>query len=167
MTEPNLFESMVGDLPDDDQAIRLWFTLVGCFTTVERALRRRLRNDFDLSLPRFDVLTALVTFPDGLTMSELAAKLGVSKGNVTGVVGGLREQGLVDQTRRATDRRVLQVVITNTGKSAWEDMQAAYREVVETMLKELPATESRQLAAALAQLQQLLDRADADEPASG
>ena len=55
-------------------------------------------------LPRFDVLTALVTFPDGLTMSELAGKLGVSKGNVTGVVGGLRRQGLVDQTRRATDR---------------------------------------------------------------
>jgi len=167
MKEPNLFESMVGDLPDDDQAIRLWFTLVGCFTTVERALRRCLRNDFDLSLPRFDVLTALVTFPDGLTMSELAAKLGVSKGNVTGVVGGLREQGLVDQTRRATDRRVLQVVITKTGKSAWEEMQAAYREVVETMLNELPAAESRQLAAALARLQQLLDRADADEPASG
>ena len=100
MTEPNLFESMVGNLPAEDRAIRLWLTLVGCFTSVERALRRRVRKDFDMSLPRFDVLTALVTFPDGLSMTELATKLGVSKGNVTGVVRGLREQGLVDRTRQ-------------------------------------------------------------------
>jgi DNA-binding MarR family transcriptional regulator len=151
---------MVGGMPKDDQAIRLWFSLVGCFTTVERELRRRLRSEFDLSLPRFDVLTALVTFPDGLTMTDLAGKLGVSKGNVTGVVGGLREQGLIKRTRLQNDRRVMQVVITERGKSAWNEMQASYRAVVESMLNELPAKDARGLTTALTRLQQILDRAD-------
>lgn len=164
MTEPNLFESMVGDIPAEDRAIRLWFTLVGCFTSVERVLRRRVRKEFDMSLPRFDVLTALVTFPDGLTMTELANKLGVSKGNVTGVVGGLRDQGLVDRIRQQTDRRVQRVVITRRGKAEWECMQAVYRGAVEAMLRELPAADARRLTAALAGLQQILDRAT--EPVS-
>ena len=163
MKEPNLFESMVGDIPEEDRAIRLWFTLVGCFTSVERALRRRLRADFDISLPRFDVLTALVTFPDGLTMTELANKLGVSKGNVTGVVGGLRDQRLVDQIRQQTDRRVQRVVITRQGKKAWENMQTVYRRVVETMLDELPTAEAERLTSALIELQQVLDGAELPE----
>jgi DNA-binding MarR family transcriptional regulator len=164
MTEPNLFESMVGNMPAEDRAIRLWFTLVGCFTSVERVLRRRVRREFDTSLPRFDVLTALVTYPDGLTMTELANKLGVSKGNMTGVIGGLREQGLVDQIRQQTDRRVQRVVITRHGKTEWESMQAVYREVVEAMLTALPAAEARSLTAALAELQRILDLAAESAP---
>ncbi len=160
MTEPNLFESMVGNLPAEDRAIRLWFTLVGCFTSVERALRRRVRKDFDMSLPRFDVLTALVTFPDGLSMTELATKLGVSKGNVTGVVRGLREQGLVDRTRQRSDRRVLRVVITRRGREEWEAIQAVYRGVVEAMLQALPGAEAKGLTTALTELQHVLDAAE-------
>ena len=160
MKEPNLFESMVGGMSEDDRALRLWFSLVGCFTSVERALRQRLRQEFDLSLPRFDVLTALVTFPEGLTMSDLATKLAVSKGNVTGVVGGLREQGLVTRTRQKTDRRVLRVVITQTGKAAWTEMQAAYRAVIDKMLAELSAGDAAGLTQSLIRLQQILDRAD-------
>lgn len=160
MTEPNLFESMVGNIPANDRALRLWFTLVGCFTTVERALRRRVRKEFDMSLPRFDVLTALVTFPDGLSMTELATKLGVSKGNVTGVVRGLREQGLVDRTRQRSDRRVLRVVITESGREEWEAIQAVYRGVVEAMLQALPAAEAKGLTTALTELQHVLDAAE-------
>lgn len=160
MTEPNLFESMVGNIPADDRALRLWFTLVGCFTTVERALRRRVRKEFDMSLPRFDVLTALVTFPDGLSMTELATKLGVSKGNVTGVVRGLREQELVDRTRQRSDRRVLRVVITERGREEWEAIQAVYRGVVEAMLQALPAAEAKGLTTALTELQHMLDAAE-------
>lgn len=160
MTEPNLFESMVGNIPANDRALRLWFTLVGCFTTVERALRRRVRKEFDMSLPRFDVLTALVTFPDGLSMTELATKLGVSKGNVTGVVRGLREQELVDRTRQRSDRRVLRVVITESGREEWEAIQAVYRGVVEAMLQALPAAEAKRLTTALTELQHMLDAAE-------
>ena len=159
MSEPNLFESMVGDIPEEDHYLRFWFTLVGCFTGVERTLRRRLQQQFDTSLPRFDVLTALVTFPDGLTMTELARKLGVSKGNVTGVVGRLREDGLVSQIRQETDRRIQLVVITEAGRTHWEHMQAEYRAVVEAMFAELPGEDTGALTAQLQVVQRVIDRA--------
>ena len=159
MSEPNLFESMVRDIPEEDHYVRLWFSLLGCFTGIERALRRRFRKEFDSSLPRFDVLTALITFSQGLTMTELATKLGVSKGNVTGVVGRLRNDGLVDQTRQEDDRRVQLVVITDAGKAQWETMQTQYREVVEKILAELAEKDADNLTEGLLGLQQLIDHA--------
>ena len=157
MSEPNLFESMVGDIPEEDHYIRLWFSLVGCFTSVERELRRQLQQRFDTSLPRFDVLTALVTFPDGLTMTELATKLGVSKGNVTGVVRRLREDGLVRQIRQQDDRRVQLVVISEEGLSRWERMRAEYRVVVEQVLAEFTPEAADRLTARLVDAQQRID----------
>ena len=159
MSEPNLFESMVRDIPEEDHYVRLWFSLLGCFTGIERALRRRFRQEFDSSLPRFDVLTALVTFPNGLTMSELAAKLGVSKGNVTGVVGRLRNDGLVDQIRQEDDRRVQLVVITDAGRTQWETMQVHYRQVIERIFTELTEGDADQLTDRLLNLQVLIDKA--------
>jgi DNA-binding MarR family transcriptional regulator len=160
MSEPNLFESIAGETPEEEHNLRLWFTLLGCFTQVERALRRRLRQDFDTSLPRFDVLTALVTFSDGLTMSELAQKLGVSKGNVTGVVRRLWQDGLVRQIRQKTDRRVQRVVLTEQGSAHWTEMRLVYRAVVDAVLAELPSEQADALSARLHDMQILIDRSE-------
>ena len=73
--------------------------MVGCFTSVERSLRNRFNRVFAASLPRYDVLTALVQFPDGLTMGQLASRLMVSKGNMTGVVSRLQRLKCVSQAR--------------------------------------------------------------------
>ena len=158
MSTPNLFESVAGVMPEEDHHLRLWFTLLGCFTQVERALRRRLRRDFDTSLPRFDLLTALATFSGGLTMGELAEKVGVSKGNVTGVVRRLREDGLVRQIRQSADRRVQRVELTKQGHARWREMRVVYRAVVEEVLAELPQAEADALSARLHETQVLIDR---------
>ena len=158
MATPNLFESVAGVTPEEDHYLRLWFTLLGCFTQVERALRRRLRKDFDTSLPRFDLLTALATFSDGLTMTELAEKVGVSKGNVTGVVRRLREDGLVRQIQQSADRRVQRVELTEAGSTRWREMRAVYREVVEEILAEMSHAEADALRARLHRTQLLIAR---------
>ncbi|MDJ0928103.1 MAG: MarR family transcriptional regulator [Gammaproteobacteria bacterium] len=164
MHEPNLFQSMLEDTPEEDRAIRLWFALLFSFNSVERVLRRRLQRQFDTSLPRFDVLTALVTFPDGLTMSQLAAMLGVTKGNVTGVVRRLRDEQWVDQIQQSDDRRVQRVVITESGKVRWHDMRREYRAAVEDLLAELPAADAQALTGQLVALQALVDNAaDSDD----
>lgn len=158
MSEPNLFESVASETPQEDHYLHLWFTLLGCFTQMERALRRRLQQDFDTSLPRFDVLTALATFSDGLTMTELAKKVGVSKGNVTGVVRRLREDGLVRQIRQSADRRVQRVELTEQGNARWTEMRVVYRAVVEEVLAELPPEQADALSARLHETQALIDR---------
>ena len=39
--------------------LRLWLRLLSCTTIAEKRLRRRLADQFDTTLPRFDVLAAL------------------------------------------------------------------------------------------------------------
>ncbi len=58
-------------------------------------MRNGLRETFDITLPRFDLLAQLDRAPDGMTMGELSDRLMVSNGNVTGLAERLVSEGLV------------------------------------------------------------------------
>ena len=60
---------------------------------IEGEIRRRLRERFDVTLPRFDLMAQLDRTPEGLTLSELSQRMMVSNGNVTGLVERLVESG--------------------------------------------------------------------------
>ena len=53
---------------DDHHAVRLWLRLLTCTNLIERHLRNRLRTQFDITLPRFDLMAQLAREPKGLTM---------------------------------------------------------------------------------------------------
>lgn len=159
MPEKNLFETAVASLPKDDHRMRAWMAMVGCFTSVERTLRRRFTTVFRSSLPRYDVLTALTNFPDGLTMSQLASKLMVSKGNITGVVRRLQENQCVRQSTLRTDRRVQVVTLTSKGRDLWGRMNKEYRAVIEEVLSNISIADSRALTGKLSLAQEHIDNA--------
>ena len=83
---------------DGKSRLRLWLRLLTCSGLVERTVRRRLRQEFAATLPRFDLMAALERAPAGLTMGELSQRLKVSNGNVTGVVERLVREGQVERT---------------------------------------------------------------------
>src|SRR5262249_45149803 len=84
-------------------------------TLIENDVRRRLRETFDVTLPRFDLLAQLDRTPNGMTLGELSQRMMVSNGNITGLVERLVEQGLVRRKPSPTDRRV-QVVSLTAGR---------------------------------------------------
>jgi len=139
--------------------MRTWLAMVGCFTSVERSLRSRFNHVFSASLPRYDVLTALVQFPDGLTMGQLASKLMVSKGNITGVVSRLQNLDCVSQARSPADKRVQVVTVTAKGRSLWERMHTEYRSVIEELLSQLSIADNKMLTRNLIQAQERIDSA--------
>jgi DNA-binding MarR family transcriptional regulator len=157
MPDKNLFESAVESLPAADHRMRTWLAMLGCFTSVERSLRRRFNRKFRSSLPRYDVLMALEQFPDGLTMGQLASKLMVSAGNITGVVKRLQQHRYVTQARSIKDRRVQVVTLTDKGRALWEQMHAEYRSVVEEVLAELSGKDAGVLTRNLTQAQEGID----------
>lgn len=157
MPDRNLFESAFESLPADDHRMRAWLALVGCFTSVERSLRRRFNRVFGSSLPRYDVLTALVQFPDGLTMGQLASILMVSKGNITGVVGRLQAHRYVRQSTSRSDRRVQVVTITAKGRGLWDQMHAEYRAVIDELLAPLSKSQAEALTEHLIRAQETID----------
>ena len=80
---------------DDHMALRLWLRLLTCSNLIETTIRRRLQQEFDLTLPRFDLLAQLDRV-DGLKMSELSRRLMVTSGNVTGIADQLERDGWLD-----------------------------------------------------------------------
>ena len=97
-------ETKVAERPADHEAeLRLWLRLLTCTTLIEGEVRRRLRDEFDVTLPRFDLMAQLDKAPNGMTLGELSQRMMVSNGNVTGLAERLVEQGLLD--RRACAER--------------------------------------------------------------
>jgi DNA-binding MarR family transcriptional regulator len=110
------------------EALRLWLRLLTCTQLVEKQLRTRLRERFDTTLPRFDLMAQLERAPDGLKMSELSRRMMVTGGNVTGITDQLVQEGLVDRVDVEGDRRAYRVRLTPRGRKLFHDMAQEHEE---------------------------------------
>lgn len=131
------------------ERLRLWIRLLRVVRVVEGELRERLKREFDTTLPRFDVLSALYRERDGMLMSDLSRFLLVSNGNVTGIVERLVADGLVQRTAREGDRRAFVVRLTETGTARFAAMAAAHEEWIADLLGEVNETDAKALSAML------------------
>jgi len=104
------------------EALRLWLRLLTCTQIVEKQVRTRLRERFDTTLPRFDLMAQLERAPDGLKMNELSRRMMVTGGNVTGITDQLAAEGLVDRVDVAGDRRAYRVRLTAKGRKLFNEM---------------------------------------------
>src|SRR6516162_4735269 len=110
-------ETKVAERPHDHKdELRLWLRLFACKELIESEVRRRLRESFSLTLPRFDLMAQLDRAPKGMTLGELSQRMMVSNGNVTGLVDRLVEQGLIDRRPSPKDRRAQIVTLTAEGR---------------------------------------------------
>lgn len=108
------------------QELRLWLRLLTCTQLIEREVRSRLREQFDTTLPRFDLMAQLERAPEGLRMNELSRRLMVTGGNVTGITDQLEAEGLVERLEVEGDRRALRVRLTPRGRRQFQTMARAH-----------------------------------------
>lgn len=104
------------------EALRLWLRLLTCTQLVEKQLRSQLRERFDTTLPRFDLMAQLERAPDGLKMNELSRRMMVTGGNITGITDQLVTEGLVDRVDVQGDRRAYRVRLTPKGRKLFHEM---------------------------------------------
>jgi DNA-binding MarR family transcriptional regulator len=104
------------------EALRLWLRLLTCTQLIEKQVRVELRERFDTTLPRFDLMSQLERNPDGLKMNELSRRMMVTGGNITGITDQLVTEGLVERLEVAGDRRAFRVRLTALGRKSFEDM---------------------------------------------
>jgi len=129
--------------------LRLWLRLLKLSSGVESALRRRLREDHDTTLPRFDVMAALSRHPEGLKMSDLSGYLKVSNGNVTGIVDRLTEEGLALRVAIPGDRRAQKAQLTPKGQAAFSDLAGHHEMWVDDLLSGLSPEEAETMTSLL------------------
>lgn len=141
---------------DDHMALRLWLRLLACTNRVESPLRTRLRTQFDVSLPRFDLMAQLDRHPQGLKMRELSRRLMVTGGNVTGLTDKLVAEGLVERGEDPADRRAYTVRLTAEGQRQFRTMARAHEAWVAELFQGLSARQQAQLFELLGALKKQL-----------
>jgi DNA-binding MarR family transcriptional regulator len=152
------FADKLGGAPHSKESLRLWLRLLSCSIIIEKRIRVRLDEDFDTTLPRFDVLAALERHADGLTMTELSESLMVSNGNVTGVVTRLIEDGLLSRTVDAADRRSASVRLTRKGRDSFLKTASVHEQWIDEMFADLTDSQVADLMKLLTMLRRSIEK---------
>jgi len=115
--------------------MRAWLRFVRLQQRLSTAVAGELRT-IGLSIPQFDVLSTL-TEREGMTQQELAERLYVTKGNVSGLIDRMVDAGLVERRPIPGDRRSHALHLTARGRELAEQGIALQRSYVEATLGRL------------------------------
>ena len=149
---------------DDHMALRLWLRLLTCANLIETTIRRRLQQEFELTLPRFDLLAQLDR-ADSLKMSELSRRLMVTSGNVTGIADQLERDGWLTRESDTDDRRATRLRLTERGRKRFGAMAGVHESWVIELMGSLDRNEQRELQRLLGKLKKSPSMTGAGLPA--
>jgi DNA-binding MarR family transcriptional regulator len=135
--------------PDE---LRLWLRLLTCTQLIETRVRSNLREQFNTTLPRFDLMAQLEREPDGMLMKELSRRMMVTGGNVTGITDQLVAEGLVERNDVEGDRRAYRVCLTARGRKTFAAMAREHEAWIVDSFASLSSTERATLAKLLGRL---------------
>jgi len=137
---------------DHHASLRLWLRMLSCTTLIEETIRSNLREQFGITLSRFDLMAQLERHAEGLTMGELSRRMMVSGGNTTVIVDQLESESLVQRKTAASDRRSFRVCLTPLGRKAFSRMAAAHEQWVVDLFAGLSDKQQEQLNTLLGHL---------------
>ena len=136
------------------EALRLWLRMLTCTQLVEKQVRTQLREQFDTTLPRFDLMSQLERSAEGLKMNELSRRMMVTGGNVTGITDQLVTEGLVERVDVEGDRRAYRVRLTTRGRKLFDEMAAEHEAWIVSAFEGLSAREVESLHKLLGKVKQ-------------
>ena len=136
------------------EALRLWLRMLTCTQLIEKQVRNQLREQFETTLPRFDLMAQLEREPEGMRMNELSRRMMVTGGNVTGVTDQLVAEGLVERVAVPNDRRAFRVRLTLKGRGAFVQMAQAHEDWIVNAFGGLNDTDLAQLHTLLGKVKQ-------------
>jgi DNA-binding MarR family transcriptional regulator len=158
-------ETKATETPEDHgDELRLWLRMLTCATLIEGEVRSRLRERFDVTLPRFDLMAQLDRAPDGMTLSDVSKRMMVSNGNVTGLVERLVESGHIDRRTSPADRRVQVIRLTKIGRAVFRKMAAEHETWIAGMFSDLSEKDIRDLMRLLGKAKASTSKAAALRP---
>ena len=128
-----------GWLEGDQQ--RAWLAYIRVQLRLAYEMNRQLLADSGMSLPDYDVLTALSVVDGGrMPITVLAAQIGWERSRVSHHVRRMSARGLVTCGPSAADGRVTEVTLTAQGRQAMEEAAPGHVDLVRRLFFEgLPA----------------------------
>jgi DNA-binding MarR family transcriptional regulator/predicted N-acetyltransferase YhbS len=117
---------------------------------------RLLHTDF--TLPQSRLLWELAHH-DGVTAATLARELELDPGYLSRLLRGLKDRGLLKSTTATDDARRSVLRLSAAGRRAFAPLDARSHDETSRLLSRLSAAQQRELLAAMARIQALLDDA--------
>ena len=120
---------------------------------------KELNKNYQVSAPQLNCL--LVLYENGpLPPSRIAKLIMVKSSTVTGVIDRLEHKNLVKRTRNSPDRRVINIELTDSGKTLAENAPSPIQQKIVDGLKRLPQNKIESITHELQLLVHMLDAQD-------
>jgi DNA-binding MarR family transcriptional regulator len=120
---------------------------------------KELSKTYQVSAPQLHCLLAL--YDNGpLALSQIARLIMVKSSTVTGIIDRLEQKGLVTRLRNSPDRRVINIELTEAGRTLARNAPPPIQHKIVEGIKKLPEAEVDQVIRSLSKLTHMLDVQD-------
>lgn len=117
----------------------------------------RVFRRYGVSGPQFDVL-ATVHREEGMMQQELAARLLVTKGNVTGVVNRMEALGWIERRPDPEDRRTNRLYLAEPGKVLFAEVNPKHDALIYEVMGEFQPDEVQAFRRLLQRLEDAVEK---------
>ena len=145
--------------PSNGLRLSSWRSVIRAYQTCDRQFAVLLK-ECGLTTTQFDALSAIESLGDGARLSDVAARLLVTKSNVTSLVQRLQDHELVDIAVAETDRRITFCRLTRKGKSRLAKAQVAAMQFVHHQLSPFTDDECGAVESVMRRMIQQLESMD-------
>ena len=121
----------------------LWVRMAVTFNLLYQEIKKDLAKE-NLTVSQLDILVCLDR-TKGLPLSEVADRLLVTGGNVTGIIDRLENAGLVTRQRDSKDRRIVWARLTEKGYGIYRQLMPRYIETMNRINSYLTPAERKEL----------------------
>jgi DNA-binding MarR family transcriptional regulator len=136
----------------ETRGLAAWVQMIRTFSTLQSLVEDALK-DYDLTLAQFNLLVSL-KFREGVNQNDLARHLGVTKGNIVGLLDRLSRRDLVERVPVEGDLRVNRPRLTPAGRKLIEETLPEQLDLVVKMMQPLSPRELDTLEHSLKRLEE-------------
>jgi DNA-binding MarR family transcriptional regulator len=131
--------------------VMLWVRLAMTFNVVYQEIKHELNKEENITVPQLEIISCLDR-TKGLQLSEIAERLLVTGGNITGIIDRMERNGYVHRVRDKSDRRVIRAVLTEKGFELYKSFLPKYKDIMHRINSGLTEEERKQLQRLLKKL---------------
>ena len=121
-----------------------WIAVVETYQECNRRYSAMLR-EFDLTVPQFDVLSAIDSLGADAMPKRIADRMLVTRGNVTGVINRLQERGLIATRHTPGDKRSFVCELTRDGARLFRSAKKGAALFIDEQLSPFDESEMRSI----------------------
>jgi len=151
-------QSMVTDPPAKGDWDAILQRIMSSYNDISKSINPKGLLKINLTSAQIKLLTCFSNKAE-LTMTELSNNLAVSMPTMTAMVDRLVNSKMVERERDNTDRRVVRVKLTNTGKKTLRKLTRIRRKEMEKILMNLSGEEMESYLTSIEVVARLLAKA--------